>query len=59
MARHEPDLIKSHAATRAAIDAAKSTHEPRTCACDDCVQQRWDDARDDEFDARWNARVNP
>lgn len=55
--KFDPALIKPHAETRAAIHAAKSTHEPRTCACDDCVDQRWNDARDDEFDARWNARM--
>lgn len=37
-------------------DEKKSPPSP---ADDDDDLQSWEDARDDEFDARWNARLNP
>lgn len=58
MARHDPELSKAFEVNRAAIDA-ECDHDRRTCPCGNCVDQRWHDARHDEFDARWNAAVNP
>lgn len=58
MSIHDPELVKAHAANRAAIDAARD-HNPRTCPCEECDFARWDKARMDEDDARWNARMNP
>ena len=58
MSRHDPQLVKAFEANRAAI-AAAGEHDPRTCACQDCVDQRWQDRRDEEADERWNARMNP
>lgn len=54
-----PELRASHTANRAAISAARRCPNPRTCACQDCADQRWQDKRDEEFDDRWNARMNP
>lgn len=53
-----PELRAAHEANRAAIRKARCPN-PRTCDCADCVNKRWWDARDDEFDDRWNVRMNP
>ena len=61
MSRHDPQLVKSFEVNRAAIAAATLARcpNPRTCACQDCADQRWQDKRDEEFDDRWYARMNP
>ena len=58
MTRHDPQLVKAFNANRAAIVAARD-HNPRTCPCTECADQRWQDKRDEEADDRWNARMNP
>lgn len=56
MALHDPALIEAFDKNRADIRSALQ-HDRQTCPCTDCADQRWQDARDDEFDARWNARM--
>lgn len=53
-----PDLRTAFDKNRAAIEKARCPN-PRTCECADCVDQRWLDKRDEEFDEKWNARMNP
>lgn len=61
-----PELRAAHEANRAAIDAAREDSRPSfvhgrrsECPCANCADQRWLDKRDEEFDDRWNARMNP